>query len=612
MRYRGWAFALALAALGMGSAAAGGCRIERLPAVPVTFRDLRPMVSAEINGRKARFIIDTGAFWSMLTPQARSEYGLSDDTPGRGLQLNGFNGSITAYVTSVRVFRFLNVPFHNAQFLVGGNDFQSGAAGLLGGTILHLADVEYNFGDGQMRFVIAQHCGHIPLAYWARGASVGAVKLRPISARRPFLIGHARVNGRRIRVLFDSGSPRSMLALRAARRVGIPFAAPDVRAAGPVTGVGRRWTRSWVVPLAQVQIGDEKIEHTKVLLSNFRLPGLHIDMVLGADFFLSHRIIISKRRHMMYFTYNGGPVFDLGHRYLIEQGGGAPVVAGPGVPMSSRPGGAPVHRQDASHAASRSMRRGMALAAEGQYRRALVDLNRACALEPQNVHYRLRRGRVYWAHGQPALALKDFNAAIRARANFYLAHLARAQLLLSWGHAPASARRQATADINIASLLAPDASIQRLQVADLYARIGRYSDALRAIDLWIYYHRRDALLPLGWNARCWIRAEGNLQLHRALRDCERAVGRLPQNAGVFEDLALVYLRLGELRRAIASYDQALSRQPQLAAALYGRGLAELRAQQLTAGRTDLAAATKVDPDVTRLFAHMHLLPLPTP
>ena len=169
MQYRGWACGLVFAALGIGSAAAGGCQIERLPAVAVTVKDLRPMVSTEINGRKARFIIDTGAFWSMLTTQARSEYGLPYDFAGMGLRLDGFNGSTRASVTSVRVFTFLNVPFHDAKFLVGGNDFPSGAVGLLGGTILHLADVEYNFGDGQMRFVIAKHCGRTPIAYWAQG-----------------------------------------------------------------------------------------------------------------------------------------------------------------------------------------------------------------------------------------------------------------------------------------------------------------------------------------------------------------------------------------------------------------------------------------------------------
>jgi hypothetical protein len=33
-------------------------------------------------------------------------------------------------------------------------------------------------------------------------------------------------------------------------------------------------------------------------------------MLLGADFFVSHRIYVSNAQHKMYFTYNGGPVFS--------------------------------------------------------------------------------------------------------------------------------------------------------------------------------------------------------------------------------------------------------------------------------------------------------------
>jgi hypothetical protein len=36
-----------------------------------------------------------------------------------------------------------------------------------------------------------------------------------------------------------------------------------------------------------------------------------LDMVLGADFFLTHRIYVANNQQKMYFTYNGGPVFDL-------------------------------------------------------------------------------------------------------------------------------------------------------------------------------------------------------------------------------------------------------------------------------------------------------------
>jgi len=35
------------------------------------------------------------------------------------------------------------------------------------------------------------------------------------------------------------------------------------------------------------------------------------DMLIGADFFLSHRVYVASSQRKLYFTYNGGPVFDL-------------------------------------------------------------------------------------------------------------------------------------------------------------------------------------------------------------------------------------------------------------------------------------------------------------
>jgi len=34
-------------------------------------------------------------------------------------------------------------------------------------------------------------------------------------------------------------------------------------------------------------------------------------MLIGADFFLSHRVYVASSQNRLYFTYNGGPVFDL-------------------------------------------------------------------------------------------------------------------------------------------------------------------------------------------------------------------------------------------------------------------------------------------------------------
>jgi hypothetical protein len=35
------------------------------------------------------------------------------------------------------------------------------------------------------------------------------------------------------------------------------------------------------------------------------------EMLLGADFLRSHRVLIAASQHLLYFTYSGGPVFEV-------------------------------------------------------------------------------------------------------------------------------------------------------------------------------------------------------------------------------------------------------------------------------------------------------------
>ena len=609
----------ALAILHLTPVAAAQCSIEEFPAVAVTMKGMQPLVWTKINGAPARFIIDTGSFWNMISPAARAQYHLPAGPWLWGVRLNGVNGSTAVRIASVRTFKFLDIPFRNAKFFVGGNAYGSGAVGLLGGTLLRLQDLELDFARGRMRFIKTRHCSGVALAYWAQRLKepIVLVRLRASSTRRPYLIGHASINGKRIRVLFDTGASRSVLTLRAARRAGITPSSPGVKWLGSIGGgIGRRWINTWIAPIATFRIGDEEIEHAHIVVSAIHMPGLNIGMILGEDFFLSHRVLVAYRRRRLYFTYNGGPIFDIGHRYLIQRGASAPVEIGPGEhPVANRqaPGESRKARPRRSVTARRAqastlMRRGMALASDGQYERALAKMTRASRLEPKNAAYRLRRGNLYWAMHQPAKALANFSAAIRLQPDLYAAHLARAQLLLNWQHAPPGSAAQIRADLNIVELLAPNESDTGLTLGDLYARIGHYAAAVRAIKLWIYYHRHDVMLPIAWNSLCWARAEGDIQLRRALRDCNRAYARLPRSATILDSRGLVYLRLDRLARAIASYDAALAISPTLATSLYGRGLAELREKRAAVGRADLAAAVRFSPGVAQMFARMHLAP----
>jgi hypothetical protein len=89
------------------------------------------------------------------------------------------------------------------------------------------------------------------------------------------------------------------------------------------------------------------IEHTHIIVSAIHMFGLRAGMILGEDFFLSNHVLISSRRRRLYFTCNGGPIFAIGHRYLIQRDSAAPVAVNPGLKpqaggLPSRPGaGAP-------------------------------------------------------------------------------------------------------------------------------------------------------------------------------------------------------------------------------------------------------------------------------
>jgi hypothetical protein len=62
-----------------------------------------------------------------------------------------------------------------------------------------------------------------------------------------------------------------------------------------------------LAPFSSFKVGDEEIRNPRLRVGDTREG---TDMLLGADFFLSHRIFVSNEQRKVYFTYNGGPVFS--------------------------------------------------------------------------------------------------------------------------------------------------------------------------------------------------------------------------------------------------------------------------------------------------------------
>ena len=597
----GWLTAMLAAALLIRTAGAADlCKLVMYPRIPVKMDDLRPVITASINGVDARFIVDTGSFFDFLSPAAAAQFDLPLSHAPPFFYVNGVGGRIVPRIATVKTFTVAGITGHDAQFLVGNNDFLGGQIGILGQNIFRIADVDYDFADGVLRFVEPQHCGKESLAYWTQTQPVGVVDLHWTSSERPYLTGRATVNGHDIQVLFDTGSPRTILSLDAARRAGITPETPGVAGAGVTSGLGKDTVKVWIAPVARFEIGGEAIERTRVLMGDIGLPDLGIDMLLGSDFFLAHHIYVAYSQNKLYFTYNGGVVFDLNARRPV--GTDVPKATADGSPALS------MMASDRTMDAAGFMRRGMAYASRHEYPEAIADLTHACTLDPTSADCRYQRGLAYLHNSQRELALADFSAAIQLQPNDFEAHLSRAQLELP--HRPADAET----DLDAVDRFAPQQADLRLMVAQLYDAAGQHAGAVHQYDLWIDYHPRDIRLPSALSGRCGSEAAANLDLDRALEDCGSALNLMhtpaPANLAAMttSNRGLVYLRQGKLDSALADFDAALRLDPELPVARYGRGLVEIRKGMQTEGKADLAAAQSQHAELAKRLAGLGFAP----
>src|SRR3954471_1889459 len=220
--------ALPMVLLGAGSAHAE-CKLNFKFDIPVTMDRLRPLADAKINGVPGQFIVDSGAFYSLLSPGIAAAAKVKLTPAPDWFRLTGIGGSTSASYTNVKDISLAGTKFPPLDFFVGGSD--TGVAGLLGQNVLGLGDVEYDLPDGHIRLFIFRGCGDAPKAYWATDGFF-EMKIDERTRSNPHTTGMISINGTLFHATFDTGAPVTTLSLRAAARLGIKPDSPGVVPAG--------------------------------------------------------------------------------------------------------------------------------------------------------------------------------------------------------------------------------------------------------------------------------------------------------------------------------------------------------------------------------------------
>jgi predicted aspartyl protease len=294
--------------------ASAACTIKVLP-ISVTMEGLSPMIAAKVNDQDVSFLLDSGSAINMIGGKFAAEQklkpmgvnGIGSRIADDGLSA-GSGAAGTTMVNGVVIapqVTLLGTVFKNVSFVASPRI--TGASGLIGQSLLHQTDVEYDLAGGLVRLVKPDGCKTTDMVYWAKeGTPYSKVALDWRNNEDTHTRITITVNGVKLLALLDTGAGTSLITEKAAAKAGVRSTDPGVVPTGKGSGVDSDF-QTWNGTFANVKIGDEEMKN--VPLNIGRSSADFFDVLLGADFFLAHHVYVATSQEQIYFAYTGGPVF---------------------------------------------------------------------------------------------------------------------------------------------------------------------------------------------------------------------------------------------------------------------------------------------------------------
>lgn len=226
---------------------------------------------------------------------------------------------------------------------------------------------------------------------------------------------------------------------------------------------------------------------------------------------------------------------------------------------------------------------------------AMKAVNRAIEIEPRADLFMGRR--LMRAEGDKAGQRQDVEAALR----FDPAHRG-ALREKAFQQEEDDDITGAVATLSLALRADPDSSELLTLRGQLLATLKRDDEAVRDFAA----ARANVKEPEDLNLLCWNHAITDVDLPVALRDCQAALAKAPDEPMNLRSQGLVQLKLGQVDDAITSYGRALAIEPNDAYTLYARAGAWKRKGDAAKAASDSAAAVKIDPNIVENARKMGL------
>lgn len=232
------------------------CQLKRIAVIPFrSDQSAHIYVPVTLNGRNTHLMLDTGAFWSGVSPQMAAELKLSVRDATDFYMIDAAGNRIDKMVT-IGEFKLGGIPFNGSVDMFVQGDMPNASldldAGVLGRNLFTQMDLEIDNAGKTISLFSQDHCKGDGV-YWADEAVTLNFKLqkppkqtgsnirkKPSEHQIDTPLVSAELDGEIVSVLFDTGATRSGMDIEhAKRKFGIGPGSPGVTPAGKVyTGAG--------------------------------------------------------------------------------------------------------------------------------------------------------------------------------------------------------------------------------------------------------------------------------------------------------------------------------------------------------------------------------------
>jgi predicted aspartyl protease len=322
---RGMLIAAAAVAVGLAypAPAAAECKLLQVAEFQVDTNRNQVVFDGELNSQPIKVLIDTGAEISVIWRPAAARLGLKLSIVPRA-RMYGIGGESVVEAAYVSQLKLGNFTAKNWNLFVAG-DIQGGFDMVLGQDFFSKHVVEFDLQHHAVRLFQPRGCRTEQLVYWSTTYSLADIDATALGSHR--IETTVMLNGKKVHAIVDSGAAMSIVTKFAAARAGVEAEGDKRESVQLINGFGRKSSESWIGTFDSFAFGDESLRNARLRIADLnqynRTTSLGSrlesavegtpDMMIGADFLMSHRMMIDVQERKIVFTYLGGKVFQTVH-----------------------------------------------------------------------------------------------------------------------------------------------------------------------------------------------------------------------------------------------------------------------------------------------------------